>query len=401
MPRKVITISKTTIKKIDDFFKKLEAKIDDKFKENFKKVVEYDIRNLKECSEKYIVDFYIIVATEMLNSDIEVNEEFFDKLKQKTRLKLVSKFQPDKHYDNNIDIYFNEVRNEYIKHPQKESDDLEFIPENRDIFIKNNLKLVIECAKRYRGLGLPFEDLIQVGNQGLLAAFDKFDKNRANLRKAIIKDIELSTSETFSYEDAEAIIRKNFVYSKNLDKTLATIPKEGFDSKEDFVEWAKVNVKTAVFASVAFHWIRACIISEINKYGRIINIPKSVQQENGSTAIIRLDSLNPHTDDNYHDNQISDYINEERAFEYEGYEDEERVQHIKDIVEELLVNLNGQARRIIKKRYGIGYPFQMNVNDIAISEDLPANKVKTIINNSMKLLLDKAKNKAWVDEIFS
>jgi RNA polymerase primary sigma factor len=38
-----------------------------------------------------------------------------------------------------------------------------------------NLRLVIAIAKRYRGLGLSFADLIQEGNGGLLRAVDKFD----------------------------------------------------------------------------------------------------------------------------------------------------------------------------------------------------------------------------------
>ena len=38
-----------------------------------------------------------------------------------------------------------------------------------------NLRLVIAVAKRYRGMGLPFADLIQEGNSGLLRAVDKFD----------------------------------------------------------------------------------------------------------------------------------------------------------------------------------------------------------------------------------
>ena len=45
----------------------------------------------------------------------------------------------------------------------------------RDIFIESNLKLVVSIAKRYRGCGVPMEDLIQEGNIGLIRAVDKFD----------------------------------------------------------------------------------------------------------------------------------------------------------------------------------------------------------------------------------
>jgi RNA polymerase primary sigma factor len=48
----------------------------------------------------------------------------------------------------------------------------------RKELIERNLKLVVSVAKKYRGMGLPFEDLIQEGNIGLMRAVEKFDPDR-------------------------------------------------------------------------------------------------------------------------------------------------------------------------------------------------------------------------------
>src|SRR5215217_1638718 len=48
----------------------------------------------------------------------------------------------------------------------------------RERLIEKNLRLVVSIAKKSRGRGLPFEDLIQEGNIGLMKAVGKFDSER-------------------------------------------------------------------------------------------------------------------------------------------------------------------------------------------------------------------------------
>lgn len=52
--------------------------------------------------------------------------------------------------------------------------------DSRQILLESNLRLVVAVAKKYRGMGLPFDDLIQEGNIGLMRGIDKYDPETGN-----------------------------------------------------------------------------------------------------------------------------------------------------------------------------------------------------------------------------
>ena len=139
-------LTKTSLSKISNFLDSVEDKIEDSdFFETFTDIVYKDVKMIKDCAETSIVDFYIGTCKDLLNKyDYEIYEKFYDDLKQKTRLKLADKYVSKATFDNNIDIYFNEVKREYILHPMGESEDMAFVPENRDVFIKNIINVVIK-----------------------------------------------------------------------------------------------------------------------------------------------------------------------------------------------------------------------------------------------------------------
>ncbi len=83
----------------------------------------------------------------------------------------------------NVKIYLSSLKEEVCT-PEEEIKYFERIKagdENaKREFIEKNLRLVVAIAKRYANKGLPFLDLVQEGNLGLMKAVDKFDPSLGN-----------------------------------------------------------------------------------------------------------------------------------------------------------------------------------------------------------------------------
>ena len=409
MPRGRNSLNKTSQRKISDFIKHIipELKgVDPAWLEKeFSTVVLNDVKGIKESNEKKIVDLYIQYGS-ILPEHSENIKKGIETVSFKVR-HFLSETYTDKTHDDIIDMYFNDVRREYILCPSNASNNLEFIPENRDTFIRNNLKLVVSIAKKYRNFGLPFEDLIQAGNYGLMIAFERFDANRNTLRGKVITAIKESKYDYFSKDDALSLLSEFFTYDNILDKAEKKLPEDGFNSKDEFIDWAKANVKTAIFASVAYRWIESYIKQELGHHRSTVRFSKTKEdKENPNSAanyVISLDSVNPYTDDNYNDNLLEDITHEEFIIEDERIVNEERNEYFKDVIDRALSGLSLLDRRIIKKKFGIGFPNELSNNEIAESEGLSLSDVKNSINKSLKYIEEEIPDavKENIIELFS
>jgi len=82
------------------------------------------------------------------------------------------------HFDDAIKLYLREIQKTRLLSADEEKDLAQRIAKGeksaRDKMIESNLRLVVKIAKRYINRGLPFLDLIEEGNMGLIKAVERF-----------------------------------------------------------------------------------------------------------------------------------------------------------------------------------------------------------------------------------
>ena len=155
-------ISDDDMQKIMEFFEANNVKVLSDDAEDSIDDIDFDANSQ---SDEFLDDEMMIDG-----EDVPSEEELSD---------LSSLVSGDVKVNDSVKIYLKEIGKFPLLNAQQEIDLAKRILNGDEYakqqLINSNLRLVISIAKRYSGRGMPFLDLIQEGNIGLIKAVDKFD----------------------------------------------------------------------------------------------------------------------------------------------------------------------------------------------------------------------------------
>jgi RNA polymerase primary sigma factor len=208
-----------------------------------------------------------------------------------------------------------------------------------------NTRLVVSIAKRYRGYGIPFTDLIQDGNVGLMRAVDSYDHRTGN-RFSTYATWWIRQAVTRSLANQGRVIRIP-VHMGGRMREMAQVAQRL--EMERGVRPTPEEIAEAMNESPA----------KIRQMMRWASRPLSLEQPVGDEG----------------DVELGDFVEDDRTLQPDELTD---VQLLSETVDRLLSGLTAREARILRLRYGLDDGQTRTLHQVAEKFDLSRERIRQI-----------------------
>ena len=312
----------------------------------------------------------ILIDVETDDDDLLDDDEDLENLDdvEEVRIEETSEVLEGVSTEDPVRMYLKEIGNVPLLTSEQEVDLARRVeegdPEAKKALTEANLRLVVSIAKKYVGRGMPFLDLIQEGNMGLMKAVDKFDYTKGYkfstyatwwIRQAITRGIA----------DTAKTIRVPVHMVETINKTLRTsrmlLQELGREPTNDEIA-KKMNMP----------------VSKIDEILKTSKDPVSLDTPIGEEE----------------DSQLGDFIEDESLL---SPVDSASFSMLKEELNEAMESLTERERNVIKLRFGLDDGKTRTLEEVGREFNVTRERIRQIEAKALRKLRHPSRSRKLKD----